>query len=192
MYVLFPVPTRTVSELRNRYAARGGFSAIAIRVRLPDGTLYSRPGSIDYADPSVTQGTDTIMLRARMPNPLRAGAKPGEPGNRDLLDGSFVAVLVEGVEPIKALAIPRAAVAQDQQGPYVYLVDAEKKVQLRRVQLGAQQGSLVLLKGGLAEGDSIIVEGIQRVRPGIEVAPAPAGPPVSAPPAVAAPLKPAG
>jgi membrane fusion protein (multidrug efflux system) len=171
MYVLFPVPTRTVAELRNRYASRGGFAAVAIRLRLPDGQMHKLAGTIDYADPSVTAGTDTIMLRARMPNPLRSGARPGEPG----------------VEPIQALAVPRAAVAQDQQGAYVYAVDAENKVAQRRVQLGAVNGAMVSINGGLQEGDSIVVEGLQRVRPGVVVAPSPAGAPAGAPPA-----KPAG
>ena len=177
MYVLFPVPTRTVTELRNRYAARGGFAGVAVRLRLPDGQMHKAAGTIDYADPSVTAGTDTIMLRARIANTLRSGAKSGEPGNRDLIDGAFVGVLVEGVEPIQALAVPRAAVAQDQQGAYVYAVDAENKVSIRRVQLGVAQGALVGVSGGLREGDTIVVEGLQRVRPGIVVAPSPAGPP---------------
>lgn len=186
MYVLFPIPTRTAAELRNRYAARGGFAAVAIRLRLPDGQMHKRAGTIDYADPSVTAGTDTIMLRARMPNPLRAGAKPDEPGNRDLIDGAFVGVLVEGVQPIQALAVPRAAVAQDQQGAYVYAVDAENKVSQRRVELGAANGAMVSISGGLHEGDTIVIEGLQRVRPGIVIAPSPAAP------APSAPAKPAG
>ena len=188
MYVLFPVPTRTAIELRNRYADRGGFTAVAIRIRLPDGAMHRLPGILDYADPSVTAGTDTITLRARMPNPLRAGAKTGEPGNRDLIDGALVGVLVEGIEPIQALAIPRAAVAQDQQGAYVYVVDGDNKVQQRRVQLGTQLGALVSVSGGLQEGESLITEGLQRARPGAAVSPSPAGsPPPGAPPA-----KPAG
>ena len=164
-----------MAELRTKYAARGGFSAVAIRVRLPDGAMHKVAGVIDYADPSVTAGTDTIMLRARMPNPLRTGARSGEPGNRDLIDGAFVGVLVEGVEPIQALAVPRSAVGQDQQGAFVYALDGENKVQQRRVQLGAAQGALVAVSGGLAEGDTVVVEGLQRVRPGVVVAPSPAG-----------------
>jgi membrane fusion protein (multidrug efflux system) len=181
MYVLFAVPTRTVDALRNRYADRGGFSAVAVRLRLPDGRSYARTGTIDYADPSVTQGTDTIMLRARLANPLRPAAKPGEPGNRDLVDGAFVTVSVEGVQPVQTLAIPQAAVSQDQQGAFVYVVDAAKKVELRRVRLGAPQGALVVLDGGLNDGETLIVEGLQRVRPGIEVAPSPAGAPPGGP-----------
>ncbi len=189
MYVLFPVPTRTATALRDRYAGEGGYAAVAVRLRLPDGTVHGSTGKIDYADPSVTPGTDTIMLRARVPNPLRKGAKPGEPGNRDLVDGAFVTASVEGIAPIQAIAVPRAAVAQDQQGAFVYAVDEARKVQLRRVQLGAPQGTLVLVTGGLKEGETVIVDGIQRVRPGIEVNPLPAGAP---PPGAPIAPKPAG
>ena len=176
MNVLFPVPTRTASALRDKYADQGGWPAIAVKVRLPDGRLYGRAGTIDYADPSVNQATDTIMLRARMPNPLRPGAKPGEPGNRDLVDGAFVSVLVEGVRPVEALVIPRAAVAQDQQGPYVYVVGGDKKVAQRRVRLGDPEGALIVVADGLKAGESVVVEGIQRIRPGIVVNPAPVAP----------------
>ena len=184
MYVLFPVPVRTVDELRTRYAAKGGFAAVKIRLRMPDGKDYAPTGTLDYADPSVTPGTDTITLRARMPNPIRPGAKPGEPGNRELIDGAFVSVTVEGNEPVQALAIPRAAVMQDQQGSFVYVLDAEKKVQNRRIRLGATQGTQAIVLDGLAAGDTIVAEGLQRVRPGIAVNPTPVGaPPPGAPPA---------
>jgi membrane fusion protein, multidrug efflux system len=173
MYVLFPVPTRTASALRDRYAAEGGWPAIAVKVRLPDGRMYGRAGTIDYADPSVTQATDTIMLRARLPNPLRPGARPNEPENRDLVDGAFVSVLLEGVQPVQALAIPRAAVMEDQQGAFVYVVGGEKKVELRRIRLGDPAGTLIVVAEGLKAGEAIVVEGIQKVRPGIVVNPAP-------------------
>ena len=183
MNVLFPISMRAATELRNRNAAKGGFAAVKVRLRLSDGTQYGPAGTLDYADPSVAAGTDTITLRARLPNPLRAGAKPDQPGNRDLVDGAFVTVLVEGVEPVMALAVPRAAVLQDQQGAFVYVVDAEKKVQPRRIQLGQPQGASAIVTEGLQEGESVIAEGIQRVRPGVVVNPAPAGaPPGAAPP----------
>jgi membrane fusion protein (multidrug efflux system) len=127
MYVLFPVSVRDVLELRNRYADRGGFAGVAIKLRLADGTVYGQTGTLDYIDPSVSTGTDTLTLRARVANPLRAGAKPSEPGNRELVDGEFVTVSVQGVEPVQALAIPRAAVLSDQQGNFVYVVGADNR-----------------------------------------------------------------
>ncbi len=181
MYVTFPVPVRAWLELRNSFEARGGIEAAVVRLRLPDGTLYGQPGRLDYADPIVAQNTDTITLRGRIPNPLRPGAKPSDLGSRNLTDGEFVTVLVEGAEPLLALAIPRSAVLSDQQGSYVYVVDADKKAQQRRIRLGQSTPSMAVVMEGLAEGDQVIADGIQRVRPGVVVNPAPVGAPPGAP-----------
>ena len=178
MYVLFPISVRAAVDLRNRYAAEGGFSAVHVKLRLPDGSEYGQIGHIDYMDPSVAANTDTVALRAVFPNPLRPGSKPNEPGNRDLIDGAFVSVMVEGVQPIQALAVPRAAVLSDQQGNFVYVVDADSRAQIRRVVLGQTTPDSAVIASGLAEGESVIVDGIQRVRPGGPVKAAPAAPPV--------------
>jgi membrane fusion protein (multidrug efflux system) len=191
MYVVFPVSLRAALDLRNRYADKGGFSAITVRISLPDGHQYGIAGKLDYADPSVQLNTDTVNLRAVFPNPLRAGAKLGEAGNRELVDGSFAKVALEGVQPVEALSIPRSAVMSDQQGNFVYIVDGEKKAQIRRIQLGQSTPDIAVIMQGLAEGDTVIAEGLQRVRPGnpVNASPVSAGPtvPPSAPSAPAAP-----
>ena len=184
MYVAFPVPVRQALELRNRYADRGGFAALRVRVRLPDGRIHPHPGRLDYADPSVAPNTDSLTLRATIPNPVREGARPGEPGNRDLLDGAFVTVFLEAIEPVQALAIPRAAVLSDPQGSFVYVIDAEKKTQQRRITLAPSPPGLAIVTAGLQEGETIAVDGLQRLRPNIQVNPVPAPPP-GAPPAAA-------
>ena len=89
-----------------------------------------------------------------------------QPGARELVDGEFVTVLLEGVQPITVLAIPRAAVLSDQQGDYVYVVDAQNKAQVRRIQLGQSTPSTAVMINGLKEGEIVISEGLQRVRPG--------------------------
>jgi len=180
MYVLFPIALRTALDLRNRYADKGGFSAVTVHLRLPDGRSFAQTGKLDYVDPSVALNTDTLTLRATIANPLRPGAKVGDPGNRDLIDGEFVSVVLEGVDPIMALAIPRSAVLSDQQGNFVYVVDAEKKVSIRRVQLGQSTAAMAVITGGLQEGENVVVEGLQRVRPGIVVNPGPPATSVSA------------
>ncbi len=177
MYIIFPIAVRSAIDLRNRYADKGGFAAMKVRIRLPDGRLYEQTGTLEYVDPSVAAATDTLNLRARIANPLRAGAKPDDPGARDLIDGEFVTVMVEGVAPVQALAIPRAAVLSDQQGSYVYVVDAEKKVAQRRIELGQSTPAQAIVMSGLKEGEQIVVDGLQRVRPGIVVNPAPAAAP---------------
>jgi membrane fusion protein (multidrug efflux system) len=181
IYVVFPIALRAELALESQYAARGGMSAVRIRLRLPDGTLYRDAGKIDYVEPTVQATTDTILMRAAIANPPTQPVEPGKPVSRALIDGEFVTVLVEGVQPVAALAVPRAAVLADQQGDYVYLVNAQDRVEQRRIQLGQSTPSTAAVMAGLNEGDMIVLEGIQRVRPGMQVAPGPAAPtPVTA------------
>jgi membrane fusion protein (multidrug efflux system) len=179
MYVLFPVSVRAAIELRNHYADKGGFSAVGIRLTLPDGRRYDQAGTLGMVDPTVAATTDTLAFRARIANPRRGD------GERDLVDGEFVTVSIEGMEPVMALGIPRAAVLTDQQGSYVYVVGADNKVEQRRVKLGQSSPGTAVITSGLREGETVVADGIQRVRPGIVVNPAPlgAGPASAAPPA---------
>jgi membrane fusion protein (multidrug efflux system) len=173
MYVLFPVPSRTELDLRTQYAEKGGFDAMVIRLRLPDGRIYAHTGKLDYVDPTIAQTTDTVTMRAVMPNPLLPGANSASQGNRELMDGQFVTVLLEGAEPIEALGIPRASVLTDQQGYYVYVVGPDNKVEQRRIKLGQSTPETAVVVAGLKEGETVISDGLQRVRPGIQVNPAP-------------------
>ena len=180
MYVLFPIAVRAEIDLEKRYADQGGMSAVAIKLRLPDGTMYDQSGKIDYIEPSVQATTDTILVRSKIANPPVKQIEPGQPVDRPLIDGEFVTVLVEGIQPVMAITVPRAAVLSDQQGDYVYAVDEQKHVQQRRVKLGQSTPSTAVIMSGLSEGEMVVLEGIQRVRPGIEVAPGPATPPPAA------------
>ena len=177
MYVLYPVSVRAGLDLRNRYDPKGGFNVVVLKLRLPDGRIYGQDGKLDYISPTVATNTDTIMARGVIPNPLLPGVPPGAPAPRELFDGEFVTVMVEGVEPITVLAIPRAAVLSDQQGDYVYVVDAQNKAEQRRIQLGQSTPSTAVVSNGLKEGELVISEGLQRVRPGATVSPSPATPP---------------
>jgi membrane fusion protein (multidrug efflux system) len=184
IYVIFPISQRAALDLRNRYANKGGFSAVVLKLRLPDGRIYQQEGRPDYVSPTVAENTDTITLRGVVPNPVFPGMQAGQPGARELTDGEFVTVIVEGVQPIPVLAIPRAAVLSDQQGEYVYVVDAQNKAQIRRIQLGQSTPSTAVVTSGLSEGELVISEGLQRVRPGQEVSAGPASPTPAIPPSV--------
>ena len=183
MYVLYPVSTRAGLDLRNRYDAIGGFKAVVLKIRLPDGRIYGQNGKLDYVSPTVATNTDTITVRAVIPNPRFPDQPPDSPAPRELFDGEFVTVMVEGVAPITVLAIPRAAVLSDQQGDYVYVVDAQNKAQRRPIQLGQSTPSTAVVSNGLTEGELVISEGVQRVRPGEVVSPGPASPPPAISPA---------
>ena len=175
MYVLFPISVRSVLELRDRYVPLGGFDAVKIRILLPDGKTYGQVGKLNFIDNTVSTKTDTITLRGTIPNPPLA--QTGVTTTlRELTDGEFVTVLVEGVQPVDLLAIPRAAVLTDQAGDYVYVVGDDNKAVRRNITLGQSNPPEVSVLTGLKEGETIVVDGLQRVRPGQPVAPAAAAP----------------
>jgi membrane fusion protein (multidrug efflux system) len=176
MYVTFPVPVREALVLRDRYATRGGFNAVVIRIRLSDGRLYDQTGQLNFVNNTIAQNTDTITLRGVIPNPLlhQLATQGGRSTVRELTDNEFVTVLLEGAEPVEVLAIPRAAVLSDQQGEYVFVVGPDNKAEQRRIKLGQSTTTIAAVITGLSLGDKVIVEGLQRVRPGQPVAPGPA------------------
>jgi membrane fusion protein, multidrug efflux system len=178
MYIVFPMSSRSALELRARYGEHGGFKAVRVRVRLPTGNIYNQDGKMDYVAPTIAATTDTLIARAVITNPKQ----DSEGGARTLIDGEFVQVQVEGLQPIKVLGVPRAAILSDQQGDYVFTVDANNKAQQTRVQLGQSTASTAAVTSGLTQGQMVIVEGIQRVHPGQPVVPGPASPTPTAPP----------
>jgi membrane fusion protein (multidrug efflux system) len=157
IYVTFPVSQRQLLDYRRDQSGSG--HPPVVRVGLPDGTLYPEPGSLNFLDVQVDRGTDTVTVRAALPNP-----------DRVLVDGQFVSVQVEAGTPERRIAIPQAALQVDQAGPYVLVVDGDDKVEARRVKLGASEGTQAVIQEGLKEGERVIVEGIQKVRPGMVVA----------------------
>jgi membrane fusion protein (multidrug efflux system) len=174
MHVLFPVSVREALDLRDRYATSGGFGAVVIKLRLPDGRLYDQAGQLNFVNNTIAQNTDTIMLRGVVPNPLLHEASTTGSSLHELVDNQFVTVFLEGVQPVEYLVVPRSAVLSDQQGDYVFTVGADNKAEQRRIQLGPSTPTIAAVSSGLSLGDEVIVEGLQRVRPGLIVAPGPA------------------
>jgi len=173
MYVTFPVSVREGLQLRDRYATRGGFKAVVIRLRLTDGRIYDQVGQLNFVNNTIAQNTDTITLRGTIPNPILQHLSANGTV-RELTDNEFVTVLLEGVEPVEVLAIPRSAVLSDQQGEYVYVLGADNKAEQRRIQLGQSTSTIASVTSGLSDGEKVIVEGLQKVRPGQAVVPGPA------------------
>ena len=167
IYVSFPLSVRRLYELREQFANKGGFDAVRLRLRLPDGRLYSQIGKLDFIDINIARDTDTIVLRGIVPNP----ALPT--GGRELTNDELVRVVLESVKPRDVLAIPRAAVLTDQEGDYVYVVAEKNIAQQRRVKLGQSTATTAVVIEGLQAGEPVIVEGIQRAKPNSPVAPAP-------------------
>jgi membrane fusion protein (multidrug efflux system) len=170
MYVVFPVSTRAVIDMRRRSSEASG--EVVVKIRLPDGRLYDRVGKLDFLDNTVAGNTDTMILRGVVSNNAVTHAGAGGQ-TRELVDGEFVTVILEDGRPDEALIIPRAAVLTDQGGDYVYVVGSDDKAQQRRVRLGQSSPLTAAVMSGLYEGENVIAEGVQRVRPGQVVAPGP-------------------
>jgi len=156
IYVLFPVSVRDLEAIREaRRKDGGGMAKIDIRVRLPSGQEYPHPGVWNLTDPQVDPQTDTLIMRATIPNP-----------ERTLTDGQFVTAIIRERQEAPRLVVPQAALQVDQSGYYVLVVNDQDKVEQRRVQTGPQLGTDVVATSGVKEGDKVIVDGIQKVRPG--------------------------
>jgi membrane fusion protein (multidrug efflux system) len=163
IYVQFPVTQRERLMARQDIRTQGKTpETIEVLARLPDDSIYGKKGRLDFIDVTTDSGTDSVTVRAVFPNP-----------DGVLIDGQFVGVLLQQDKPEMGITIPQAALQIDQQGVYVLVIDGEGKAQVRRIQTGAPQGASIAVKQGLAEGEIVIVEGIQKVRPGQPVSAAP-------------------
>ena len=118
----------------------------------------------------------SITVRGEIGNPILRTPSAAGVTVHELTDGEFVTVLLEGVQPVEVLAIPRSAVLSDQQGDYVLAVGPDNKAEQRRIQLGQSTPTIASVISGLTAGDKVIVEGLQRARPGQSVSPGPASP----------------
>ena len=156
IYVLFPVSVRDLEIIREaRRNEEGGLAKIDIRLRLPNGQEYAHRGVWNLTDPQVDQQTDTLIMRAVMPNP-----------ERQLIDGEFVTAIIRERREAPRLVVPQASVQIDQSGRYVLVVDDQNKVEQRRIETGPNQGTDVVVTSGVKDGEKVIVDGIQKVRPG--------------------------
>jgi len=169
IYVDVPQSTAELLRLKRNYQSgaldREGTSQNKVRINLEDGTAYPLEGTLQFQDVTVDRSTGTVILRAVFPNP-----------DGILLPGMFVrGVAREGVSE-KAILVPQVAVSRDPKGnPLCFVVDPEGKVAQRPLTLDRAIGDAWLVSSGLAPGERVIVEGIQKVRPGMSVQAVPGG-----------------
>jgi membrane fusion protein (multidrug efflux system) len=128
----------------------------AVTLLLADGSKYALPGKLQFSDVSVDPGTGNVTLRALFPNP-----------KHDLLPGMFVRAVLETGVSEQAIAVPQMGVTRNPKGEATALVlNKEGKVEQRVLQTGGTIGDKWLVKSGLVAGDRVIVEGLQKVKPG--------------------------
>lgn len=159
IYVYFSQAVDELDALRRAQA--GGRVALdeankaKVDIVLPDGTAYAHPGTLDFSDSIVNPATGAVELRGIVPNP-----------DHQLLPGMYVNVRLTLGQITQAYLIPQAALQRDPTGPYVLVVGADGKVAKKPVAADAQQGGDFVVTSGLADGDKVIVSGVQHVQAG--------------------------
>jgi membrane fusion protein (multidrug efflux system) len=166
MYVTFPVSQREFLKIQHEEERKKLAQALAVRIRFSDNSLYDQTGQINFVDVKVDRATDTVLVRATVPNP-----------NGALIDGQLVRVSVESDKPEEKVLVPQSALIVDQQGPYVFVAE-DGKAAVKRVKLGGESGPYAIVENGLKGGEQVIVQGMESLRPGTPVLASPAQPPL--------------
>jgi membrane fusion protein, multidrug efflux system len=166
MYVTFPVSQREFLKVQDQ-ERKARQRALGVRIRFSDGSTYDQSGRINFVDVKVDRATDTVLVRATMPNP-----------NGALIDGQLVRVSVEADKPEEKVLVPQAALIVDQQGTYVFLV-VDSKATVARVKLGGESGPFAIVDDGLKGGDQVVVQGMESLRSGSAVVASPAPSPLT-------------
>ncbi len=165
MYVDVRQSTADLLRLKRQVAAgkltQGQQDGAKVRFQLEDGSSYSEEGSLQFSDVTVDETTGMVTLRVIVPNPHQL-----------LLPGMFMRATLQEGERAEGLLVPQTAVTRTPKGgATVMVVTADNKVELREVQLSRIVGSDWVVESGLKTGERVIVAGLQKVKPGVVVAP---------------------
>lgn len=171
IYVQVPQSRTAMLHLRKRLRTGGivesGQDTPTVELLLEDGSMYSHKGSVQFSEVNVDESTGSVIMQILVANP-----------DQVLLPGMFVRARIdEGVNP-KGILIPQEAVSRDHKGaPYAMIVNKESEVELKMLNLDRAMGTSWLVASGLVDGDRVILQGRQFIRPGmpVRIAPAPAG-----------------
>lgn len=157
--VVFSVSERALLDYRKLRAEGKAGDAIP-KLRLSDGKLFDQEGRVEFIDEQVDASTGTVQVRVEFPNP-----------DNIIIPGQFVTVILVSGTPERQIVVPQAAVQANQTGYFVLVVEEGDVVQPRPVKLGQITGVDWVVEDGLTEGETIVVDGIQKVRPGAKVKP---------------------
>lgn len=153
--VTFPVSQRDLIAVREKIGENAKLNDHTVYVEIGKGKRYQYPGKVDFLDVGVNTGTDSVNVRATFPNPQGL-----------LVDGQLVTAVVEAQSAEPTLVTPVNAIQIDQSGSFVLVVNSEKKIEVRRVELLRQDAGFVAIAKGLSAGDLVVTEGVQKVKPG--------------------------
>ena len=168
MNIVFSMPTRDAIRLRQRLATQGGLAGVVLRVKLPDGRMDRQQGTLDFTSNQISQGTDSLAMQGTIPNPVIKGLGNARTSDRELTSGEFVTVIVRSRTPEQKIVLPRDAVLADQVGDYVLTVGKDGKVARADVKLASTTPATATIASGLAIGTKVIVDGVEKVHPGVK------------------------
>jgi membrane fusion protein, multidrug efflux system len=160
--VVFSVAEREITTFRQREATETKFEADAMKfnLRLPNDSLYEQEGILEFLAPEVDSRTGTVTVGAIFPNP-----------DGLLMPGQFVKLIVGSARQATGPSVPQAAVLQDREGRFLYVLGENNVVRQRRIETGAKVGDLWVVRQGVKSGEEIVVQGTQRLSDGIAVQP---------------------
>ena len=157
--------TRLKRDLAAGNLVSAGDNAAVVRIKLEDGSAYPHPGTLEFSEVRVDESTGNVVIRATVPNP-----------DQLLLPGMFVRARLDQALRRDALLAPQRAITFDYSGkPYAMRIKEDDTVEQRFVEIGRAVDDHWLILDGLAAGDRLVVEGLQKIRPGVEVTTVPAG-----------------
>jgi membrane fusion protein (multidrug efflux system) len=165
IYVTFRPTERQLIGWRRDSTARKNLApggSVQVELTLPDGRRLPRTGKIEFVDPTVDPTTGTEQYRASFTNP-----------DRLLVPGTFVRVRLLGLTRPNAITVPERAILQTLGKQFVYVVGRGDSVAARDVETGPYTEGIWLVEKGLTPGDRVVVDGIQKIRPGQVVKPTP-------------------
>ena len=166
VYVVFNVSRSHLFEIQLLKRQGKLFETVDMRIGilLPDGSTYSQQGKINFISYQIDPTTDTVLVRGIIANKSDQGV-----ADFDLIPGQYAPLrLILGQDPA-ALLIPQPALVESQIGKQVFVVNADNKVESRSVEVGRGYQGQWVIKKGLKKGEKVIVEGTQKVRPGMVV-----------------------
>ena len=175
IYVVFNISRNQVYQIQllKRKGKVFPVEEMKVELLLPDGSSYRQQGKVNFISFRINPTTDSIIVRGVFSN------KFTERGDYDLIPGQYAPVrLIQGENP-DALLIPETALVQTQAGTNVFVVGKDNKVESKKVVAGSSYKQHRVINDGLKHGEQVIIEGVQKVRPGMAVKPETASSPKS-------------
>jgi membrane fusion protein (multidrug efflux system) len=158
--VVFSVPESQISSIQDTSSEK---KALKVRIQTPGKESFSREGAVEFIDNNVDSKIGSIAVWARFENP-----------KGKLVPGEYVNVFMRSAKADMYPAVPQVAVQRDQEGAFVYVLGTGNQVEKRRIKTGKTIKDKYIVRSGLDKGEKVIVQGIQKVSPGMSVKISPA------------------